>query len=117
MIYLDGLYQGYRNRNANDFFGIPIQSNPNGGNPPTIRNAVLTQDGTTLQSFDVGPGAGQRAVQGVRHQPYRHLSGRAGREVETGNAVFTPIWPIPSRPRTITGASSKPRWRRRCRWR
>ena len=64
MIYADGLYQGYRNRNANDFFGVPIQSNPNGGNPPTIRNAVLTQDGTTLESFDADLGLGNGPSQG-----------------------------------------------------
>jgi TonB-dependent receptor len=89
MIYADGLYQGYRNRNANDFFGIPIQSNPNGGNPPTIRNAVLTQDGTTLQSFDIDLGlvnGPSKEFGTARTDTYQ---GALGARWETGNAVFT----------------------------
>ncbi|MEG8038573.1 TonB-dependent receptor [Sphingomonas sp. LR60] len=89
MIYADGLYQGYRNRNANDFFGIPIQSNPNGGNPPTIRNAVLTPDGTTLQSFDIDLGlvnGPSKEFGTARTDTYQ---GALGARWETGNAVFT----------------------------
>ena len=89
MIYLDGLYQGYRDRVANDFFGIPIQSNPNGGNPPTIRNAVLTQDGTTLQSFDVDLGLVNGPSKEFGTSRTDTYQGALGAKWETGNAVFT----------------------------
>ncbi|HEX8419060.1 MAG TPA: TonB-dependent receptor [Sphingomonas sp.] len=88
-IYADGLWQAYRNRNANDFFGIPIQSSTTGGNPPTIRNAVLTSDRSTLQSFDVDLGI----VNGPTKQAGRGrtdtFQGALGAKWETGNAVFT----------------------------
>ncbi|WP_083500382.1 TonB-dependent receptor [Sphingomonas endophytica] len=89
MIYADGLYQGYRNRNANDFFGIPIQSNPNGGNPPTIRNAVLTPDGTTLQSFDIDLGLVNGPSKEFGTSRTDTYQGALGARWETGNAVFT----------------------------
>ncbi|MBJ6122664.1 TonB-dependent receptor [Sphingomonas mollis] len=89
MIYADGLYQGYRNKVANDFFGISIQSSTTGGSPPTIRNAVLTQDGTTLDSFDIDLGI----VNGPTKQAGRGrtdtLQGALGARWEVSNAVFT----------------------------
>ncbi len=54
--YADGLWQAYHNKTANDFFGIPIQSSTTGGNPPPVRNAVRSKDGTTLDSFDMDLG-------------------------------------------------------------
>jgi len=89
MIYVDGLYQGFRNRNANDFFGIPIQSDPNGGTPPTIRNAVLTQDGTTLQSFDIDLGLANGPTKEFGTNRTDTYQGALGARWETGNAVFT----------------------------
>ncbi|OAN67063.1 TonB-dependent receptor [Sphingomonas sp. TDK1] len=88
-IYVDGLYQGYRDRVGNDFFGIPIQSNPNGGNPPTIRNAVLTKDGTTLQSFDVDLGLVNGPSKEFGTSRTDTYQGALGARWETGNAVFT----------------------------
>ncbi|GGO91448.1 TonB-dependent receptor [Stakelama pacifica] len=89
MIYVDGLYQGYRDRVANDFFGIPIQSDPNGGNPPTIRNAVLTEDGSTLQSFDVDLGLVNGPSKEFGTTRTNTYQGALGARWETGNAVFT----------------------------
>ncbi|MCH7862991.1 MAG: hypothetical protein IH998_15240, partial [Proteobacteria bacterium] len=89
MIYVDGLYQGYRNKIANDFFGIPIQSSPSGGNPPTIRNAVLTQDGTTLESFDVDLGIVNGPTKQAGRQSTDTFQGALGAKWDIGNAVFT----------------------------
>ncbi|MDN4632630.1 TonB-dependent receptor [Sphingomonas sp. PsM26] len=89
MIYADGLWLAYRNKNANDFFGVPIQSSTTGGNPPTIRNAVLTQNGTTLASFDTDLGI----VNGPTKQSGRNntdtFQGALGTKWDIGNAVIT----------------------------
>ncbi|MGN7998919.1 TonB-dependent receptor [Sphingomonas sp. 22176] len=88
MIYADGMYQGYRNKIANDFFGISIQSSPNGA-PPTIRNAVLTKDGTTLDSFDVDLGIVNGPTKQAGRQKTDTYQGALGAKWEVGNAVFT----------------------------
>jgi iron complex outermembrane receptor protein len=88
-IYADGLWLAYRNKVANDFFGVPIQSSTTGGNPPTIRNAVLTPDGTTLASFDTDLGI----VNGPTKQAGRNSSdtfqGALGAKWDIGNALVT----------------------------
>ena len=88
-VYADGLWLAYRNKNAADFFGVPIQSSTTGGNPPTIRNAVLTPDGTTLASFDTDLGI----VNGPTKQSGRNSSdtfqGALGAKWDIGNAVVT----------------------------
>ncbi|WP_343525537.1 TonB-dependent receptor [Sphingomonas sp.] len=89
MIYADGLWQAYRNKNANDFFGISIQSSTTGGNPPTIRNAVLTQDRTTLESFDVDLGIVNGPTKEFGRGRTDTFQGALGARWEIGNAVFT----------------------------
>lgn len=89
MIYADGLWQAYRNKVANDFFGIPIQSSPAGGNPPTIRNAVLTEDGTTLSSFDVDLGIVNGPSKEAGRGRTDTFQGALGARWEIANAVFT----------------------------
>jgi TonB-dependent receptor len=89
MIYADGLWQAYRNKVANDFFGIPIQSSTTGGTPPTIRNAVLTPDGTTLQSFDVDLGIVNGPTKEFGEGRTDTFQGALGARWEVGNAVFS----------------------------
>jgi TonB-dependent receptor len=88
-IYADGLWQAYRNKNANDFFGISIQSSPTGGNPPTIRNAVLTPDRTTLESFDIDLGIVNGPTKEFGRGRTDTFQGALGAEWNIGNAVFT----------------------------
>ncbi|VXD00032.1 TonB-dependent receptor [Sphingomonas sp. 8AM] len=89
MIYADGLWQAYRNKNANDFFGVPIQSSTTGGTPPTIRNAVLTPDGTTLESFDIDLGIVNGPTKEFGDSSTDTYQGALGAKWEVGNAVFT----------------------------
>ncbi|MBY9064913.1 TonB-dependent receptor [Sphingomonas yunnanensis] len=89
MIYADGLWQAYRNKTANDFFGIPIQSSTTGGTPPTIRNAVLTPDGTTLESFDIDLGIVNGPTKEFGRNKTDTFQGALGARWEAGNAVFT----------------------------
>ena len=89
MIYADGLWQAYRNKTANDFFGIPIQSSTTGGNPPPIRNAVLTSDGTTLESFDIDLGIVNGPTKEFGRNRTDTYQGALGAKWETGDVVFT----------------------------
>jgi TonB-dependent receptor len=89
MIYADGLWQAYRNKTANDFFGIPIQSSTTGGTPPAIRNAVLTRDGTTLESFDIDLGIVNGPTKEFGDGRTDTYQGAFGARWEVGNAVFT----------------------------
>ncbi|WP_394647060.1 TonB-dependent receptor [uncultured Sphingomonas sp.] len=89
MIYADGLWQAYRNKNANDFFGIPIQSSTTGSTPPTIRNAVLTKDGTTLESFDIDLGIVNGPSKEFGDSTTDTYQGALGARWDVGNAVFT----------------------------
>ncbi len=89
MIYADGLWQAYRNKNANDFFGVPIQSSTTGGTPPTIRNAVLTPDGTTLESFDIDLGIVNGPTKEFGDSSTDTYQGALGAKWEVGNAVLT----------------------------
>ncbi len=89
LIYADGLYQGYRNKNNNDFFGIPIQASTTGGTPPAVRNAVLTKDGTTLESFDMDLGIVNGPTKEGGRGRTDTYQGALGARWETGNAVFT----------------------------
>lgn len=89
MIYADGLWQAYRNKNNNDFFGLPIQASTTGGNPPTIRNAVLTQDRTTLESFDMDLGIVNGPTKEGGRGRTDTYQGALGARWEVGNAVFT----------------------------
>ena len=59
------------------------------GNPPTIRNAVLTEDGTTLQSFDVDLGLVNGPSKEFGTTRTNTYQGALGARWETGNAVFT----------------------------
>ncbi len=89
MIYADGLWQAYRNKNNNDFFGLPIQASTTGSTPPAVRNAVLTGDGTTLQSFDMDLGIVNGPTKEGGRGRTDTFQGALGARWELGNAVFT----------------------------
>ena len=88
-VYADGLWQAYRNKTANDFFGIPIQSSTTGGNPPPVRNAVLSKDGTTLDSFDMDLGVVNGPTKQAGRGKTDTFQGALGARWETGNAIFS----------------------------
>jgi TonB-dependent receptor len=88
-IYADGLWQAYRNKNNNDFFGIPIQASTTGGTPPAVRNAVLTRDGTTLESFDMDLGIVNGPTKEGGRGRTDTFQGALGARWELDNVVFT----------------------------
>lgn len=89
MLYADGLWQAYRNSIQNDFLGIPIQASTTGGLPPTITNAVLTADGSTLSSFNTNLGIVNGPSTQSGYQKTDTYQGAIGGKLTVGNAVFT----------------------------
>ncbi len=83
-VYVDGLWQAYRNKRGDDFFGIPLQAGS-----PTLRDLVLTADGKTPASFNAQLGIVNGPSKQVGVEKTDTYQGAVGAKYTAGNAVFT----------------------------